>query len=199
MRVVINQREVNLPSQEGTSIGELIEALGVLIDPSEIVTMVEVDGEAFSAGDADHYVRRSTAGVRQLGLTTSTPAAFAVAKHRELAGNLTVVAAKAERAAELLRQGEDREANRLLAATMDELRLVLVLDHQLATLDPSIHPLPMERFHELGMALLGAQERRAWPLLCDLLEKRLVPTLRTLGAEPPSAAVISGVRPRTAR
>ena len=73
MDVFINERAVGAVEAVGATVGEMIEALGVHVDPDEIVTTVEIDGVTFSAGDEERYVRRAAANVRRLVLGTSTP------------------------------------------------------------------------------------------------------------------------------
>ena len=64
MHIFINEREVGALDAVGATVGEMIEALGVHVDPNEIVTTVELDGVQFSAGDEDRFARRAAAGVR---------------------------------------------------------------------------------------------------------------------------------------
>src|SRR3954463_5664163 len=134
MHVRINEREIGPLVPGDATLGEMIEAVRVHVDPAEIVTMVEIDGAAFSAGDEERWMRRAAAPVKRLVLATVTPAEFARVKRRELAGALLVVAAKVRVVGELFERGDERGANALTAALMEELRLVLLLDQQLATL-----------------------------------------------------------------
>ena len=178
MRAFINEREVAAPAAAGVTVGELIEALGVHIDPDEIVTTVELDGVAYSAGDEERYARRSAASVARLVLGTATPAALALHMRHELARALEVIAAKIDLVVRLFADGDDRGANALLAALLEELRLGLVLEQQVATLDGTVVPEALDAVAPLAPELLVAQERRAWHELSGLLEGRLAPALR---------------------
>jgi hypothetical protein len=177
MHVFINEREVGPLPETDATIGEIVEAMAVHIDPDEIVTAIELDGLVYSAGDEERYARRRASGVGRLVVTTQTPIVFSAAMRTEMADALSLVAAKVETVVALFRSGDERGANSLLAALMEELRLVLVLDHQLTTLDGSPAAPAVEDIRELAPMLLDAEERRAWAELSELLAERLVPTL----------------------
>jgi hypothetical protein len=179
MHVFINDREVEPVSSEGATIGEIIEALGVYIDPREILTAVELDGVAYSAGDEDRYARRAAGGVSRLVLSTQTAGAFAAAMRAEIAAALAVITYKVESVVALFRRADERGANGLLAALLEELRLVLVLDQHIVTLDGGPPSAPVEAIREIAPELLDAQERRAWAEVRGLLERRLIPALRS--------------------
>jgi hypothetical protein len=178
MHVFINEREVGAVEAVGATVGEMIEALGVHVDPDEIVTTVEIDGVTFSAGEEERYARRAAGNVRRLVLGTATPATFARCMRAELAAAVEVVASKVDLVVTRFRGGDDREANGLLAALLEELRLALVLEQQVATLDGAVVPEAAEPVRAVAPALLSAQERRAWDELSALLAERLAPALR---------------------
>jgi hypothetical protein len=159
MHVFINDREVGPLPETDATVGEIIEAVAVHIDPDEIVTALELDGVVYSAGEEERYAQRRASAVRRLVVITQTPRVFGAAMRAEMAAALSVVAAKVEMVVDLFRSGDERGANRLLAALMEELRLVLVLDHQLATLD-------------------GAPAAPALEDVRALLAGRLAPTLK---------------------
>ena len=195
MDVFINERAVGAVEAVGATVGEMIEALGVHVDPDEIVTTVEIDGITFSAGDGERYARRGAGSVRRLVLGTSTPAAFARCMRAELAAAVEVVASKVDLVVAHFAAGDDRDANALLAALMEELRLALVLEQQVATLDGAVVPEAVEPVQTVAPALLSAQERRAWGELSTLLAHELAPALRawsraesSLAGDPASAA-----------
>ncbi len=178
MDVFINEREVGAVEAAGATVGEMIEALGVHVDPDEIVTTVEIDGVTFSAGEEERYARRAAANVRRLVLGTATPAAFARCMRAELAAAVEVVASKVDLVVTRFHVGDDRHANALLAALMEELRLALVLEQQVTTLDGALVPEAAEPVRSVAPALLSAQERRAWGELARLLAEQLAPALR---------------------
>jgi hypothetical protein len=178
MHVFINEREVGAVEATGATVGEMIEALSVHVDPDEIVTTVELDGVTFSAGEEERYARRAAGNVRRLVLGTATPAAFARCMREELAAAVAVVASKVDLVVTRFRNGDDRDANALLAAIMEELRLALVLEQQVATLDGTVVLEGVEPVQVLAPALLSAQERRAWGELSTLLGEQLAPALR---------------------
>jgi hypothetical protein len=178
MHVFINEREVGAVDAVGATVGEMIDALSVHVDPDEIVTTVEIDGVSFSAGEEERYARRAAASVRRLVLGTATPAAFARGMRAELAAAVEVVAAKVELVVARFGSGDDRDANALLAALLEELRLALVLEQQVTTLDGALVREAIAPVENIAPALLSAQERRAWGELATLLAERLAPALR---------------------
>jgi len=178
MHVFINDREVGALEATSATVGEMVEALGVHVDPNEIVTHVELDGVSFSAGEEERWSRRAASGVKRLTLATATPAAFAQAMRAELAVALDVIAAKVDLVVERFGTGEDRDANTLLAALMEELRLALVLEQQVTTLDGVVVGEAAEPVATLAPVLLEAQERRRWSELGALLVSHLAPALR---------------------
>jgi hypothetical protein len=183
MHVRINDREIGPLIPGDATIGEMIEAIRVHVDPSEIVTAVEIDGTGFSAGEDERYVRRSAGAVRRLVIATSPPAAFARSKRREVAGALLVIAAKVRLVVELFERGDARGANALVAALMEELRLVLLLDHQLTSLDGTTLTAAGAEIRELAPLMLAAQERGSWPELVGVFQQRLIPLLASWSVE----------------
>jgi hypothetical protein len=179
MHVFINEREVGAVEAAGATVGEMIDALGVHIDPNEILTTVELDGIVFSAGEEERYIRRAAAKVARLVLGTATPATFALRMRHELADAVEVVAAKVDLVVDRFASGDDRNANALLASLLEELRLALVLEQQVATLDGTVISEAVEPVANVAPVLLDAQERRAWSELAEILAERFAPALRT--------------------
>src|SRR5262245_48658116 len=120
MHIFINEREVGTLDAAGATVGEMVEALGVHVDPNEIVTTVELDGVRYSAGEEERFARRTAASVRRLVLGTSTPAAFAATMRDELANALDIIASKVDAVVGLFGSGDDRDANTLLASLLEE-------------------------------------------------------------------------------
>ena len=177
MHIYINDRDVGAISAGGATVGEIFEAARVHVDPRNIVTAVELDGAVHRVGDDDRYLKRSADGVGTFVLRTQTPANFASGKRRDLAAAAAVLAAKVRRVATLLREGDERGGNSLLAALMEELRLALLLDHQIATLDGKPAGEAQDAIRVIAPMLLEAQEHRAWGTVAELLETRLVGVL----------------------
>jgi hypothetical protein len=177
MRVFINDREVGPLAAGGATVGEIVEALRVHVDPREIVTGVELDGVCHSAGERERFAHRAAEGVERLALTVETPETFAASRRHDLAGCLGTLARKVGLVVDLLRRSDARAANALLAALMEELRLALLLDRQLAVLVGTAPAGPAGEIQVLGESLLGAEERRAWEEVAELLSSRLVPLL----------------------
>jgi hypothetical protein len=177
MHVFINEQEIMAGTTPGATIGEIIEASRMHVDPTEIVTTVELDGVAFHAGDDGQYARRAAKSVQQLKIATQTPAAFAADKRRDLAETLDAVAERTRIVVALLRGSETRAANGLLACLMEELRLTLLLDYQLAMLAEDQPSVAREEIAVLAPKMLSAEEKRAWETLAILLDQKLAPML----------------------
>jgi hypothetical protein len=175
--VFINERDVGQIGASDAALGEVVEAVRVHVDPQEIITAIEIDGVRYRAGEDERWAQRPAAGVARLALVTETPAVFVAEKRRDLAAAVTVIAHKVGMVAELFRQPDERAANGLLAALMEELRLALLLEQQLAVLGRTAASAAREEIFAFAPILLEAQERRQWSRLVDLLETRLVPVL----------------------
>ncbi len=177
MHVFINEREIPAVGAAGATVGEIIEASRMHVDPSEIVTAVALDGVELSAGEDERYSRRGASGVRRLDIRTRTPVQFAADKRHSLAATLDEVAARTRIVVDLLRRADTRAANGLLACLMEELRLTLLLDYQLTLLAADAPSEARGAIADLAPRLLDAEERRAWDVLAGLLETGLAPTL----------------------
>src|SRR5438477_2143241 len=106
MHVFINEQGIIAGATPGATVGEIVEASRMHVDPSEIVTAVELDGVEFHAGDEDRYARRTATSVQRLRISTRTPSAFAADKRRSLAETLDAVVARTHMVVALLRQSE---------------------------------------------------------------------------------------------
>jgi hypothetical protein len=177
MHVFINEQEIMAGAATGATVGEVVEASRMHVDPSEILTVVELDGVAFHAGQEEQYVRRAAAGIGELKIRTRTPTAFAADKRRSLAETLDAVAARTRLVAELLRQSDTRTANGLLACLMEELRLTLMLDYQLSMLAEDAPSGAREDIATIAPQLLEAEEQKSWDRLAGLLDTGLAPAL----------------------
>ncbi len=183
MRVFINELEIPSAAPAGATVGEVVEASRMHVDPSEILTVVELDGVSFHAGDENEYARRPASGIASMRIQTRTPAAFAVDKRRNLAETLDAVAARTRLVVTLLRQSDTRAANSLLASLMEELRLTLLLDYQLAMLaEDAPSAAARQEIAVLAPQMLAAEERKSWGVLAGLLDDALAPTLERWAA-----------------
>jgi hypothetical protein len=182
MHVFINEREIPSGAAAGATVGEVIEASRMHVDPTAIVTAITLDGVEFHAGAEDRYVRRGAAGIQRLVITTRTPSEFAADKRKGLAEALDSVAERTRLVATLLRQSESRSANGLLACLMEELRLTLLLDYQLAILAADEPSAAREEIAVIAPQLLEAEEKQSWGTLAELLDASLSPTLERWAA-----------------
>jgi hypothetical protein len=177
MRVFINEQEIPSTAPIGATIGEVVEASRMHVDPTEILTVVELDGVAFHAGDEEQFARRAASGVAALKIRTATPTAFAADKRRSLAETLDEVAARTRLVVQLLRQSETRSANGLLASLMEELRLTILLDYQLSMLADDAPSAARDEIAVLAPQMLHAEEKKKWDMLARLLDDSLAPIL----------------------
>jgi len=182
MQIFVNERVVGSLAPAGATVGEILEAVRMHVDPEAIVTEVELDGSHYNAGEEERFARRAASSVQRLTVRTETAGEFVGRKRAELAGTLGAMAASVREVARRFRRREEEAANRLLASAMEELRLVLLLEERLTQL--SGHgALPQDQGLE-GVAkdLLDAEERRAWEQLAGLLEGALAPMLERWSA-----------------
>lgn len=192
MHVTIDERELGSVDATAATVGEVVEAMRMHVEPGAILVEVELDGVVLSAGEEDRWARRAGAAVARLVLRTQTLAVFVATKRRDIAATLEEIAPRLVEAAGRFRAGDDRVANGLLAVLMEELRLALLLDEQLRVLEHAGPPEAGERLQPVVAALIGAQERKAWPEVGDLLDRDLQPVLaawrdQTLAGEPARA------------
>jgi hypothetical protein len=178
MQVFVNERQIADVAAERATVGEVVEALGVHVDPSEVLTMVALDEEVFSAGDDARFARRPAAGVHRLTLTTSTIPAFAARLRDDVRMALASILGRLEHIVDALGQGRVRDAHGELAIALDELRLVLVLDQHTVQLAGGEAMTEQDALTPLAEALLGAQRRADTGATRTLLAERLLPMLR---------------------
>jgi len=178
MQVFVNDRQVVELAPERATIGELVEAVGVHVDPDEILTEIAVDGEVFSAGDGARFARRPAAGVRRLTLTTSSVPAFAARLRDDVRAALRVIVGRLEQATDGLGRGDTARAQQLLAVALDELRLALILDQQSVQLAGGDALTTQADLEPLAEDLLAAQRRGDRTATRLLLAERLLPMLR---------------------
>ena len=192
MQVFVNDRKVGEVTPGRATIGELVEALGVHVDPSEVVTTVALDDDVFSAGDEVHFARRTAAGVARLTLITSTLPALAVTLRGDVREALLCITRKLEQAVDGLGRGEGKAAHGLLATALDELRLVLILDQHTVQLGGGGGLTSEQDLTPLAEDLLAAQSRGDGGATRTLLAERLVPLLRLWSATATTAAGLPG-------
>jgi hypothetical protein len=183
MLVLINEREVGALAAGPATVGEVVEAMRVHVDPAEILTAVEIDGVALSAGEEERWSRRAAAAVERLVLRTETAAGFVEVRQRDLASSAVAIAVRLADVAARFRAGDDRDANAILAVLMEELRLGLLLAEQLAIIAGGPVPGIGEPLQPIVTGLIAAQEAKDWPRLAALLDEQLVPLLGTWSVE----------------
>jgi len=178
MEIFVNERPIGEVAAERATVGELVEALGVHVDPGEILTTITLDDEVISAGDETRYARRRAAGVHRMTLTTCTVPVFAARLRRNAREALLSIEGRLERVVDTLGRGEMREAHGELAVALDELRLMMVLDHQAMQLGAGQTFSAQDELTPLAEALLGAQRRADTGATRKLLADSLLPLLR---------------------
>jgi hypothetical protein len=177
MHVSINERDIGPVEPGAATVGELVEALAVHVDPGDVLTAISLDGAEFSAGDADRFASRAAISVARLGLTTMSPLAFAAAKRVEVAAVVATIGARTRTVAASLRAGDVASGGDGLATLAEELRLALVLAEHLSILDGDPPILPDDALAAVLPALVGAAERRDWARVADLLDTDLAALL----------------------
>lgn len=178
MQVFVNDRAIGDVTAERATVGEVVEALGVHVDPGEVLTTVALDDEVFSAGDDGRFARRAASGVQRLTLTTCTIPVFAARLRADARDALRSIARRLEKVVDTLGRGAVRPAHAELAIALDELRLLLVLDQQAVQLAGGDALTAQDELAPLAEDLLGAQRRADSHATRLLLAERLLPLLR---------------------
>lgn len=176
MQVLINDRSIEMPTAPGVHAGEVIEALSVHIDPGEVVTEVELDGQRYAAGDND-LAWRPIEEASQLKIVTVSGQSLGEGLRGDVFTALEVVRAKVAKTARLLERGSNLEAQALLGELLEELKLTLVLDaqsSQLAGLAPVTSP---ESLEVVAADLMRAQEQGNRVEMTQVLGGALEPML----------------------
>ncbi len=176
MQVFINDREIGSVSPAGLLVGEVIEALGVHVEPDEVILEVDLDGESFSAAE-ETFTRRSAANIGTLALRTVASRELGLGMRADVVDALVVVSAKVGRSIELFLDGELAKAHALLGDLMEELRLVLLLDSQTAALAGAEMITSPKELEGVAGGLLRAEERNDTSEVRYLLESELGPLL----------------------
>lgn len=177
MQIFINERPVEAVGEGAATVGELIDALAVYVDPDEVVTRVTIDGASFSAGEEARYARRAVAGVGRLALTTRTRPELAAELRAAVFEALRHIREKIFLASEGLGRGATADAQRAIGAAVEELRLALILDGQAEALGANPGIGRVDELAGLAEELLAALERRDAARMRVLLADRLLPLL----------------------
>jgi hypothetical protein len=182
MHVSLDGRAVDVPG--AATLGELLDGITPLIDPTRLVTRVEVDGAPADGTDRDALARWRLVGGEVVTVGTEAPAEFAAARRREIPHHLRRLAELFAVAADGFATGAAADANRVLAAGARELGLVLELDRQLTELG-AVGPgcdTVAATVRRIGPRLTDAEQGGRWAEVATLLAHELVPALRAAAA-----------------
>lgn len=178
MQIFVNDRALGEIDAARATVGDVVEALGVHVDPGEILSTITLDDEVIGAGDDARYARRPAAGVRRLTLATCSTAAFAARLRADAREALASIEGRLQRVIERLASGEMREAHGELAIALEELRLMLLVDQHATQLDGGRAFTTAAEVEPVAEALLGAQRRADGAATRTVLAERLLPLLR---------------------
>jgi len=175
---------------EATTLEELLDGLAPQIEPSRLVTHVEVDGATADSTDRAALARWRLGGAEAITIRTEAPRQFAAARRREITGHLARIADLLAAVVDGFTAGDSPGANRGLASAARELRLVLELDRRLVALDghPSLCSEIAETVRRVGPQLEAAERARRWPEITSLLADEVVPALRAARRDGTDAA-----------
>jgi hypothetical protein len=179
MHVRLDGSEVEVPA--AATLAELLEGIAPHIEPSRLVTQVEVDGAAADPTDERALSAWRLAGSEGIRVDTESPEGFASTRRAEIAGHLCRLADMIAAAADGFASGGDTvEANRTLAVAARDLSLVLELDQAVGQLDGGTSRCLAVRdvVERIGTRLNEAEQARRWSEVATLLSGELVPALR---------------------
>lgn len=178
MRVSVDGNEFEVPG--ATTLGELLEGVGPLIDPTRLVTELAVDDRPADATDRPALTAWRLNGAERVRVGTEAPEEFARVRRAEIGGHLARIADMLTAVANGFTTGLTVDANRVLSAAAQELGLVLELDQQLATLSgeaPGCEHVAAT-VGRIGDRLTEAERCQRWHEVAELLAGELVPALR---------------------
>jgi len=178
MQVSVDGTEFEVPG--ATTLGELLDGIGPMLDPSRLVTELSVDGAAADATDRPALAAWRLTGGEHVRVGTETPDEFARGRRAEIAVHLGRIADMLAAVAHGFTTGLTVDANRVLAAATRDLGLVLELDQHLARLgggEPGCGRIA-EAVERVGGRLTDAERERRWHDVARLLSDELVPALR---------------------
>lgn len=178
IEVFVNERNVGSVVPGDATVGDVVEANLVYMDPRHLLQGVEVDGASYRGDTSESYGRLPAAQVARLTLRTESPEAYGQRLLSTVQRALGIVSAKIEVVIDRFDRGEDRSASSLLAELLEELQLALVLDRQVSVLDPSCVALPADELLQIAERLLPAQERQASDQIRHLLSSEIKPLLQ---------------------
>lgn len=178
MHVRLDGSDVEVPA--AATLAELLEGIAPHIEPSRLVTQVEVDGTAADPTDERALSAWRLAGGEGIRVDTETPDGFAQTRRAEIAGHLRRLADLMSSAADGLAGGDAVEANRTLAVAARDLSLVLELDQAVGQLDGEASRCLAVRtvVERIGTQLNEAEQAHRWSEVATLLSGELVPALR---------------------
>ena len=178
MRVSVDGTEIEVPG--ATTLGELLEGIGPLIDPTRLVTELVVDGRPADATDRPVLAAWRLNGAESVCVGTEAPEEFARRRREEIGGHLARIADLLAAVAQGFTRGLTVDANRVLAVAAQELGLVLELDQHLVQLAggaPGCARI-VETVGRIGSRLNEAERDKRWDEVAQLLSEELVPALR---------------------
>ena len=178
MHVRLDGSDVEVPA--AATLAELLEGIAPHIEPSRLVTQVEVDGTAADPTDERALSAWRLGGREGIRVDTETPDGFACTRRAEIAGHLRRLADLISSAADGLAGGNAAEANRMLAVAARDLSLVLELDQAVGQLDGGTSRCLAVRtvVERIGTQLNEAEQAHRWSEVATLLSGELVPALR---------------------
>ena len=178
MRVCVDGTDFDVPG--ASTLGELLEGIGPMIDPSRLVTELAVDGRMADATNRPMLEAWRLAGTESVRVGTESPEDFARVRRAEIASHLTRIADMLSAAANGFTTGLTVDANRVLAAAAHDLGMVLQLDQHIARMGggaPGCTRI-VDTFDRIGTRLTEAEEGRRWNEVAQLLSEELVPAIR---------------------
>lgn len=176
MQVFLNEDQVLEVAADGLRLGELIDGLRVQLDPDEVLTALRIGNDTFAADEVELWQSRPLLAGETLHLETRSGCGIAEELEDDVADALAVVHWKLARAADLLAvANSQQEAFGLLAQSVEELQLAMVLDRQVDTLRAGRGRTEPERVESVAQALVDAQVARDASRVGTLLREQLVP------------------------
>ena len=178
MQVFLNEELLLEVEPSGLRLGELIDAVGVQLDPDQVLTSIRVGDREYRLDGDSAWERVALDPEQAVHLRGRSSRGIAEDLDSDVADALAVVHWKLGRSAEMLRAATtQQEGFRLLAQSVEELQLALVLDQKVGELRPGPRRTDPGRVEPVAEALVAAQVARDSGRIGDLIREELVPML----------------------
>jgi hypothetical protein len=184
---MVDGREHAVPMGDTDELASVVDALNVeLRKDGRFITNLMVDGRELDA-ETEWYRPRKLQGIRRIDVTTGLCAQLATDALNQCEGQLELLRGTMQQTVELFRSGNDQKGMKYFIELVTGLEWfvsmigsvgdVAQIDFTTTLMEGSPLSAEVEALNRILLDIIGAQERRDWVLLGDLLEYELEPQM----------------------